>query len=411
MLTYQYTARNTQTGQQVKSTVEADSEAAAARLIADQGLSPIEVRVSGAGGSGILDQLNSRVKAKDRVLFSRQMSTLINAGLPLIQALRSVTQQTTSKPLKVVLTQIIGDVEGGTTLAAAMGKHPKVFNQVYVSLIAAGETSGTLDKALERLAIQQEKDADLNSKIRGAMMYPIIVLLVMGGVVGFMVVKVLPQVKLLYAGLPGGASTLPLVTKILLAISDFVIHMWWLVLIALVLLAFFTTRWARTGPGKEVIDELKMKAWPVGDLFMKVYMARFARTGSTLIASGVPLLQMLGVTANAVNNVHIQRSILKASEKVKGGKSLADSIENDPNFLPLVPNMVKIGEQSGAIEQMMGKVADYYEKEVDNQIASISAIIEPVLMVILGIVAFIIVAAVLLPIYGLANNSSFTSTG
>ncbi len=345
---------------------------------------------------------------KDRVLFSRQLSTLINAGLPLLQALNSVSHQTVSKPLKVVLSQVISDVEGGLTLSGAMGKYPRVFNRIYVSLIAAGEKSGTLDGALERLAIQQEKDADLNGKIRGAMTYPIIVLLVMGGVIGFMVVKVLPQVGQLYSSLPG--AQLPFITRALLALSHFVIHFWWLIIVALAALVFMTGRWARTGPGKEVIDKLKMKVWPVGPLFMKVYMARFARTGSTLVASGVPLLQMLDITAAAVNNVHIERSIDKAIEKVRGGKSLADSIENDPNFLPLVPNMLRIGEQSGAIEQMMTKVADYYEKEVDTQVANISSIIEPVMMIILGVVAFIIVAAVLLPIYGLAGNSSFTGS-
>jgi type IV pilus assembly protein PilC len=406
MLTYQYTARNPKTGQQVKATVEADSEAAAAKLISGQGLVPTNINVHGGGGSP-LGGITNRVRAKDRVLFSRQLSTLINAGLPLLQALRSVNQQTVSKPLKVVLTQVIGDVEGGMTLSASMSKHPNVFNQIYISLISAGETSGTLDAALERLAIQQEKEADLNSKIRGAMIYPVIVLLVMGAVVGFMVVKVLPQVKALYTGLPG--ANLPMVTRILLAISDFTIHFWWIVLIILGVLAFATTRYARTGPGKEVIDKLKMRGWPIGPLFMKLYMARFARTGTTLVASGVPLLQMLNIAAESVNNVHIHRAILQAADKVKGGKSLADSIENDPNFLPLVPNMLKIGEQSGAIEQMMAKVADYYEKEVDNEVANISAIIEPVLMVILGVVAFVIVAAVLLPIYGLAGNSSFTS--
>lgn len=408
MLTYQYVARNPSTGQQLKSTVEADSEAAAAKLISDQGLVATSIKVSGRS-SGLFDKLSGRVRTKDRVLFSRQLSTLINAGLPLLQALRSVNQQTDSKQLRVVLSQIIGNVEGGSTLSGAMGKHPRVFNQVYLSLIAAGETSGTLDGALERLAIQQEKDADLNSKIRGAMIYPVIVLCVMLGVVGFMVVKVLPQVKVLYAGLPG--AQLPLITRILLVISAFVIHFWWVVLAILGVLGFMGTRWARTGPGKEVIDKLKMRAWPIGPLFMKVYMARFARTGSTLVASGVPLLQMLDISATAVNNVHIQRSLSRAIERVKTGKSLAESIENDPNFLPLVPNMLRIGEQSGAIEQMMSKAADYYEKEVDNEVANISSIIEPVMMVILGVVAFIIVAAVLLPIYGLAGNSSFTGTG
>jgi type IV pilus assembly protein PilC len=404
MLTYQYTARDPATGQQVRATVEADGEAAAAKLVSGQGLVPIDIKVSGTGGR--FGKLGGHVKTKDRVLFSRQLSTLINAGLPLLQALRSVNQQTVSKPLKVVLSQVIADVEGGSTLSGSMGKHPRVFNQVYTSLIAAGETSGTLDKALERLAIQQEKEADLNSKIRGAMTYPVIVLLVMGGVVGFMVVKVLPQVKTLYSSLQG--AKLPFITTALLALSDFVIHFWWVMLIVLAGAAFATTRWARTGPGKEVIDKLKMKAWPIGHLFMKVYMARFARTGSTLVASGVPLLQMLNITAMSVNNIHIQRSIQKAIEKVKGGKSLADSIENDTNFLPLVPNMLRIGEQSGAIEQMLSKVADYYEKEVDNEVANISSIIEPLMMVILGVVAFVIVAAVLLPIYGLAGNSSLT---
>jgi type IV pilus assembly protein PilC len=406
MLTYRYTARNPSTGKVVKADVQADSEAAAAKLISKEGLVATDIRLSDKEIGGLAGRIKNRVKTKDRVLFSRQLSTLINAGLPLLQALNSVNQQTVSKPLRVVLSKVIGDVEGGSTLGGAMGRHPRVFNQVYVSLIAAGETSGTLDAALERLAIQQEKEADLNSKIRGAMTYPVIVLLVMGGVVGFMVLKVLPQVKTLYDGLPN--AHLPLVTRILLGFSDFVIHFWWLVAIILVLLGFFTTRWARTGPGKEVIDKLKMKAWPIGPLFMKVYMARFARTGSTLVASGVPLLQMLNITSDAVNNVHIQSSIHHAIEKVKGGKSLADSLENDSNFLPLVPNMLRIGEQSGAIEQMMAKVADYYEKEVDTEVANISSIIEPVMMVILGVVAFTIVAAVLLPIYGLAGNSSFT---
>ncbi len=402
MLTYSYTARNPQTGKQVRSTVQADSEFAAAKLISAEGLVATEVKLE-ASANGLAGIAKGRVKAKDRVLFSRQLSTLINAGLPLLQALRSVNQQSTSKPLRVVLSQAIGDVEGGGTLAAAMGKHPRVFNQVYIALIAAGESSGTLDQALDRLAIQQEKEADLNSKIRGAMIYPAVVLLVMLAVVGFMVVKVLPQVKSIYDGMPG--QELPLITKIMLAISDFTIKYWWVVLLVFGFTAFFTTRWARTGPGKEVVDSLKMKAWPFGALFMKVYMARFSRTGTTLVASGVPLLQMLNITGQAVNNVHIQRAITRASEKVKGGKSLADSIDGDPHFLALVPNMLRIGEQSGAIEQMMAKVADYYEKEVDTEVQNISSIIEPVMMIMLGVVAFSIVAAVLLPIYSLAGKS------
>jgi len=402
MLSYKYTARDPATGGIVKATVEAESEQAAARLVHKEGLVAIDISLAEQGATGIMARFH-RVKTKDKVLFSRQLSTLINAGLPLVQSLRSVGDQTTSKQLKVVLSKIIADVESGSTLADAMAKHPSTFNQIYISLIAAGEASGTLDRALERLAIQQEKDADLASKIRGAMVYPVIVLLVMFGVLGFMLVKVLPQVQQLYSDLPG--ANLPLITTILLAISSFIIHQWWIVLIMLVVAAFLTSRWARTVGGKHAIDKMKMRAWPVGPLFMKMYMARFARTATTLVASGVPLLQVLEITSNSINNVHIENSINKAAEKVKGGKSLADSIQNDQNFLPLVPNMIRIGEQSGSMEQMLAKTADYYEKEVDNEVKSISTIIEPVLMVILGVMAFVIVAAVLLPIYGLAGQS------
>lgn len=404
MLTYKYTARDTASGQKVTATVEAESEQAAAKLVKGQGLTPIDITL--AGKEGGIRKLFNKVKAKDRILFARQLSTLINAGLPLVQSLRTVGKQTQSKQLKVIVNQIVTDVEAGLAFNVALAKHPETFNQIFVNLIAAGETSGTLDAALERIATQQEKDAEILSKVRGAMVYPVVVVFVMIAVLGFMIVKVLPQVKVLYSGL-GGHNQLPFVTRVLLAISDFTIKYWWGVALVVIFIGFATTRWARTGPGKQVVDKYKMRAWPAGPLFMKLYMARFARTAQTLIASGVPLLQVMDITANSINNVHIEKSIHNAAEKVKGGKSLSQAIENDPNFLQLVPDMLRIGEQSGSMEAMTAKVADYYEKEVDQQIKTISTIIEPVLMVILGVVAFIIVAAVLLPIYGLAGKSGF----
>lgn len=402
MLSYRYVARDPSTGQDVKAEVQAEDERSASKLIIKEGLVPIDIKLAEKSVSGLGSRFN-RVKTKDKVIFSRQLSTLINAGLPLVQSLRTVNQQTTSKPLKVVIGKVIADVEAGAPLSAAMARHPQVFNRVYVSLVAAGETSGTLDKALERLAIQQEKDADLISKVRGAMVYPIIVLLVMVGVVGFMLIKVLPQVQVLYEGLPG--AELPLITKVMLAISAFFVKFWWVMIVLVALGIFFTSRWATTMGGRRVMDRLKMHIWPVGPLFMKMYMARFARTGTTLVGSGVPLIQMLEITGDAVDNVHIKESLGKAIEKVRGGKALSDSLQNDPHFLELIPNMLRIGEQSGSLEQMLAKTAEYYEKEVDDQIKTISTIIEPVLMVVLGVVAFIIVAAVLLPIYGLAGKS------
>jgi type IV pilus assembly protein PilC len=402
MLTYKYTARDAASGKKVSAEVQAENERAAAKLIAKQGLTPIDISLTGdSKGPG---KFFNKVKTKDRILFARQLSTLINAGLPLLQSLRTVNHQTQSKQLKVIINQIIIDIEAGSALSMSLAKHPETFNQIFVNLIAAGETSGTLDAALERIATQQEKDAEILSKVRGAMVYPVIVVLVMILVIGFMILQVLPQVQVLYDGL-GGNNQLPILTRVLLGISHFATKYWWAILAVLALLGFFTTRWVQTFGGRSAVDKFKMKAPLFGQLFMKVYMARFSRTAQTLIASGVPLLQVLDITAKAINNVHIEGSIRRAAEKVKGGKALSETLTGDPNFLQLVPDMLRIGEQSGAIEAMTGKVADYYEKEVDQQIKTISTIIEPVLMVLLGIVAFIVVAAVLLPIYGLAGKS------
>jgi type IV pilus assembly protein PilC len=403
MLTYRYVARDTKTGERIKAEVQADNEQSAAKLLRQEGLTPIDLTLKDGSGVAMLGFLTNRVRSKDRILFARQLSTLINAGLPLVQSLRSVASQTTSKPLKVVVNKVIASVEAGSSFAAALSEHPKVFNRIFVSLVEAGEASGTLDKALERIATQQEKDAEIVAKVRGALAYPAIVMLVMVLVVGFMIVKVLPQVEDIYKGIQG--ANLPFITVALLALSHFIIKYWWVVLIGLGLAAFFTTRWASTVAGRRVMDKIKMRAWPFGPLFMKLYMARFARTGTTLVASGVPLIQMLEITGQSVNNIHIEDSLKKAIEKVKGGKALSTAIENDPNFLDLVPNMLRIGEQSGAMEQMMDKIAEYYEKEVDNQIKAISTIIEPLMMVLLGVCAFIIVAAILLPIYNLAGQS------
>lgn len=406
MLTFKYIARDPKTGEKVSAEVQADSEKAASKLLREQGLSPLDIKLQdGAEGSG-LGKLINRIKTKDKILFSRQLSTLISAGLPLVQSLRSVAKQTTNKKLQNIVNQVINDIEGGSALAPAFANYPHVFNKVYVSLVAAGETSGTLDKALERLALQQEKDAEIISKVRGAMVYPAIVLVVMFTVMGFMIVKVLPQVETLYSGLPGN-NQLPIVTRILLSISHFITDKWYFVVSALVFLGFIGSRWINTLGGKRYMDKLKMVAWPIGPLFMKMYMARFARTGTTLVATGVPLIQTLEITGDAINNVHIEESLDRAIEKVKGGVALSEALRGDSNFLDLVPDMLSIGEQSGAIEKMLEKTADYYEKEVDNQIKTVSTIIEPVLMVILGVFAFVVVAAVLLPIYGLAGKSGF----
>lgn len=400
MLNFKYTARDPANGEKVQGVLKAESKQIAANIIKQQGYSPLKIQLEEKSNFFGFAQ---KVKGKDKVIFSRQLATLINAGLPLVQSLRSVLNQTKNSTMQSVVSEIITDVEGGKSFADSLSRHPNVFNQVFVSMVAAGEASGTLDTSLERLANQQEKDADISAKVRGAMVYPIIVLMVMAGVVTFMLVSVLPQVEELYSGIQG--AQLPLFTRILLLVSNFIITFWWLVLLLTVAGGFFLQRWMRSQKGSLVVDQLKLTLWPIGPLFSKLYMARFARTGTTLISSGVPLIQMLDITAKVSGNVHVEKAVNRATEKVKGGKSLSSALEVEETFIDLVPQMLKIGEDSGAVEGMLAKTADYFEKEVDNQIKAISTIIEPVLMVILGVVAITLVAAILLPIYGLVGQS------
>lgn len=401
METYTYTARDTKTNRVVKAEVEAQSERAAGKLLIDRGLVPIEIKHKEPTRG--LSALRNRITTKQKVIFARQLSTLVNAGLPLVQSLQNVRAQTQNKVFADVISKIINDVESGSTLADALSKFPKLFDNVYVSLVAAGETSGTLDTTLERMANRQENDAEIVSKVRGALIYPLVVLFVLLLVMVFMLVAVLPQVANIYKELPG--AHLPFITTWLLALSHIITKLWWIVLLLVAVAVYFSKRWVKTKGGREIVDRLKMRAWPIGPLFMKLYMARFSRTASTLVASGVPLLKMLETTSSAVGNVHVAASVTRAIEQVKGGKTLSESLKNDPNFLDLVPGMISIGEQSGQLDSMLAKVADYYEKEVDNQIKSVSTLIEPLLMIFVGIVALVIVAAVLLPIYGLVGKN------
>jgi len=402
MLTFNYKARDTAANKIVKSTVQANSEADAAKLLMSQNIVPLEIVLEG-DKKGFMKSFGGKVNTKQRVIFTRQLATMINAGLPLVQSLSTVEEQTSSRALKRVVGEVIGDVNGGSALADAFAKHPEVFNQVYIALVKAGESSGTLDKSLERLANQQEHDADMLSKIRGAMVYPGIVLGVIIGVVMFMLISLVPQVESLYNDM---GKQLPMSTQILVGVANAVINFWWLLLIILAGLIFFARRWIKTDSGRKAWDSVKLNMPIFKTLFRKMYMSRFSRTSETLLASGVPLLEELNIAADAVNNVIVKEEILRARQKVKNGKPLSEGLTGEEYILQFVPQMIKIGEQSGGIDAMLGKVADYYEKEVDNAIKAIQTMIEPILMVVMaGMIGFIVLA-VLLPIYGLAGDTA-----
>ena len=400
MKKYNYEARDSASNKIVKSVVQADSENAAAKLLTAQGFVPLKIELQD-DKTNFFARFSGRITTKDKVVFTRQLATLIGAGLPLAQSLRTVQEQTTNKRMQEIVQEIISDVEGGKSLSDSFAKHPEAFNKVYVALVSAGETSGTMDDSLKRLAAQQEKDAAMMSKIRGAMMYPSIVLVVIILVIGFMLFTVVPQVEGLYRDLNKG---LPFVTLAMIKVANFFSSLWWLVILAMIIGGYFLAQYLKTEQGIRTKDIFKLNVPLFKGMFRKMYMARFARTSQVLLRTGVPMLDMLRITADAVNNVIISESILRASDKVKGGKALSASLSNEDYFLAMVPQMIKIGEQSGKIDEMMGKTAQVYEDELDEEIHALSTAIEPVLMVFLAIVAGTMVSAILLPIYGLVGN-------
>lgn len=402
MKKFEYEARDGSSNKIVKSTVQADTEYSAAKLLAEQGFVPLKIKESTEGGN-FFSRLAGRITAKDRIVFTRQLATLIGAGLPLSQSLRTVLEQTNNKQLQGVVQEIVASIEGGHTLSESFGKHPEVFDKVFLALVSAGEASGTLDESLQRVATQQEKDAAIASKIKGALTYPIIVLVVIFGVMAFMLFTVVPQVETLYNDL---GKTLPFLSLVMVTAADLMISFWWVIIIAVGGAVYFLMQYFKTESGIKFTDTMKLNVPLFGSMFRKLYMARLSRTGQTLLSSGVPMLDMLKITSEAVNNTIISISIDRAADKVKGGKALSASLQPEDYILPLVPQMIKIGEQSGRIDEMMGKTAEVYENELDEEIKAISTAIEPILMVVLAVVAGGMVGAILFPIYDLVNTIS-----
>jgi type IV pilus assembly protein PilC len=400
MRKFDYQARDGSTNKVVKATVQAESENAAAKLLIAQGFTPLDIKEVNEDGN-ILGRLTGRITTKDKIVFTRQLATLIGAGLPLSQSMRTVLEQTANKRLQAIVEDIVTSIEGGKSLTESFSKHPEVFDKVFLALIAAGEASGTLDESLRRLAAQQEKDAAMMSKIKGALTYPVIVLVVIFGVMAFMFFTVVPQVEKLYVDMK---KSLPFLTQMMVSTADFIMHFWWLVIIVLSAAIYFFLQYLRTDNGIKFKDTFKLNVPLFGTMFRKLYMARLSRTGQTLLSTGVAMLDMLRITSDAVNNSVISDSINRAAEKVKGGKALSTALQTEDYIMPLVPQMIKIGEQSGKIDEMMGKTAQVYEDELDEEIKAISTAIEPILMVVLAVVAGGMVGAILLPIYSLVNG-------
>lgn len=399
MKRYNYKAKDKATGKIVSGNVQAESERAAGKILIDQGYTP--QKISEEVNDGIFSKLQNRITSKQRIVFTRQFATLIGAGLPLSTSLRMMAEQTEEKPMKALIEDVLAQVEGGKTLHDAFARYPEVFNRVYLALIAAGEASGTLDEALKRLADQQEKDANMISKIRGAMTYPAIVLVVIVAVVMFMMIAVVPQVESLYRDMN---EPLPFLTLLMVGVSNFIAHFWWLILILLGIAVWFFVQFRRTDVGIKWIAQFKLKVPFFKGLFLRLYNARFARTAQMLLSTGVPMLEAMNIAAESMNNVVVEEQIKEAAVLVRSGKTLSSSLKNREYILPLLPQMAATGEESGQLDDMLGKAAKVYEDELDERIAAISTAIEPVLMVVLAIVAGGMVMAILFPIYNLVGS-------
>ena len=398
MKRFNYKAKEKKSGKLIKGTIQAENEQAAGHLLIEQGYVPESVTEEGAG----LDGLINHVTTKDRITFTRQLATLIGAGLPLAASLRTVAEQTQSKKMKTIVEEILSNVEAGKTLYESFAKYPDTFNGVYLALIKAGEASGTLDLALQRLANQEEKDAAMLSKIRGALVYPGIILVVIIAVLAFMMIMVVPQVQGLYSDMN---KELPDLTKILVAISNFFGQFWWLV--ALVVVGVIGACWyavKRTPAGRKAMDSFKLHVPVFGGLFRKLYVSRFARTAEMMLSTGVPMLDSIQIAIDATSNVVVEEEYSKSLDVIKGGKPLSEALRDRNYMLPLVYQMASIGEESGKIDEMLGKAASVYENELDEQINNISTMIEPILMVIMAGLIGVVVGGTLLPIYSLVNS-------
>ena len=399
MKRFTYKARDSKSGKVVKGAIQAENERTAGKLLIEQGFTPDKIIEE--EDDGFFARFKNKISNKDKNVFTRQFATLIGAGLPLSNSLRVVAEQTQSRPMRKVIEALLADVEAGKTLTEACQKFPDIFDNLYIALLRAGETSGTLDLSLVRLADQKEKDEKMMSDIRGALTYPAIILLVIIAVLIFMVLVVVPQVEDLYHDL---GKELPWATAFLVGVSNFIMEQWYIVLIVLAVSVWFLFQFAKTDVGKRWGAIIKLNVPLFKGLFLRLYNSRFARTAQNLLSTGVSIQDSLRISGEAIGNIVVQEQIEIVMEKVKQGKPLSDSLKSRSYIMPLVPQMASIGEQSGKIDEMLGKAATVYENELDEQIRTISTLIEPVLMVVMALLVGFIVIAVLMPIYAIVSD-------
>jgi type IV pilus assembly protein PilC len=395
MPSYAWKGKN-RIGEMQEGVIVAETRDTAAAMLRRNGIQVVAVKAQAASGTKSF----GKVKAKDLAIFTRQFSVMIDAGLPLVQCLEILGAQQADKGFKKTIDAVRRDVEQGATLQTALSKHPRAFNDLYVNMVGAGEAGGILDVILQRLSQYIEKSVKLTAKVKSAMTYPISVITIAIGVVVIIMVKVIPVFSQMYEGL---GAALPAPTRVCIAISGVIINYSY-VLVAFCVVAWFGIRqYYRTLTGRLVLDRILLKSPVLGDLLLKVAVARFCRTLGTLTSSGVPILEGMEITARTAGNQVVHNAILAAKTAVEQGRNIATPLAETKVFPPMVVQMVGVGEATGALDAMLSKVADFYEDEVDNAVASLTSLMEPLMIAMLGGIIGFVVIAMYMPIFQLAN--------
>jgi type IV pilus assembly protein PilC len=394
MATFTYTARAFN-GDLRTATIDASSRDDVIAQLRKQRLSVVKIDQDASKKIG-----KGSIKTRDVVIFTRQFSTMINSGLPLVQALTILAEQTDNKALAEVTRKVVFDVESGNTVADALSKHPRAFTNLYVNMVAAGEAGGILDTILMRLATFLEKNDALVRKVKGAMIYPAVIM----GVAGIAVVTLLIFVIPVFAGMFASAGqALPLPTRMVIGASGFLKHYWWIIGAIIIAGVYFGKKYYATSSGKLVIDRTMLHAPVLGDVLRKSAVSRFTRTLGTLISSGVSILEGLEITAKTAGNRVIQDAIMQSRSSIAGGDTIAQPLQKSKVFPPMVISMIAVGEQTGGLDEMLSKIADFYDEEVDSAVSNLLSLLEPIMIVFLGVVVGGMVVAMYLPIFDMVN--------
>lgn len=400
MAQFQYVALNRSSGQRVSGTIDVATEAAGMAMLRERGLVVTQMQTMKARGLNKKRSRRKKVSIDDLVIFCRQMATIVNAGLPLIEGLNILGEQMENPTFRGVVRQIEKDVEGGDTLTDALARHPRIFNPLFVNLVKAGEASGMLDEILAQLAIYLEKAASLQRKVKSATIYPTVVMTVAAIVVIILMVYVIPVFEKIFQGF---GAQLPTPTMILITLSHFVRDYWYLLGGGLIALGYLVNRFIKTEKGRMLFDSSLLKMPVLGTLFRKVGVAKFSRTFSTLLRSGVNILVALEIVAKTAGNKVIERAIDNMRASIKEGESIAGPLKESGVFPPMVIRMIDVGERTGALDEMLTKIADFYEDQVDTAVAGLTQMLEPLILVFLGVIVGGILIAMYMPMFAMTN--------